>query len=292
MSQSTLIRAAVATLLLGCVWLAFTQQRKGGPGGGKKGAKKAAQMRIEKVRGDLHVIYGAGGNIGVLATKDGVVLIDDKFDRMVAEIVSKVESVSDKPIRYVLNTHHHGDHSGGNPTLMKTAEIVAHENARANMVRGSQPGVPNLSFSDQLNLDFGGAKVRAFYFGRGHTSGDAVIHFPDLGVIHSGDLFVRGAPFIDYGNGGSSLEWDETLNAILQLEFDTVIPGHGPVGTRDDLVQWKEDYETYRNRIGDLSRQGKTPDNLAEALNLDDIEGWTIGALQMRSFEGLLKELR
>ena len=289
MSHSTLVRTAIATLLLGCVWLAFTQQRKGGRGGG---AKKAQAMRIEKVRGNLHVIYGAGGNIGVLATSDGVVLIDDKFDRMVAEIVSKVETVSDKPVRYVLNTHHHGDHSGGNPTLMKTAEIVAHENARANMVRGSQPGVPNLSFSEQLSLDFGGAKVRAFYFGRGHTSGDAVVYFPDLRVIHTGDLFVRGAPFIDYGNGGSSVEWDDTLNSILQLEFDTVIPGHGRVGTREDLVQWKEDYETFRSRIGELSRQNKTPDQVAKELDLSDLNGWSIGGLQMRSLEGLLKELR
>ena len=158
-------------------------------------------------------------------------------------------------------------------------------------MRNKQPGAPHLSFEEQINLHLGGQEVRALYFGPAHTNGDAVIYFPRLGVIHTGDMFVRGAPFVDYGNGGSALEWDDTLNSVLQIEFDTVIPGHGAVGTRDDLIQWKDDFETYRERIGDLSRAGKKPEDAETELDMSDIAGWSVGRLQMRSMPGLFQEL-
>jgi glyoxylase-like metal-dependent hydrolase (beta-lactamase superfamily II) len=267
-------------LLAGGLWTAWTQQ-------------PAAPLELQQVVGNLHLLIGSGGNVGVLVTDEGVVLVDDKFDRNVPEILAKVKTLTGKPVLYVLNTHHHGDHSGGNALLQQQrVEVVAHENARANIVRNKQPGAPHLSFDEQLSLHLGGAEVRALYFGASHTNGDAVIYFPGLRAIHTGDMFVRGAPFVDYGNGGSALEWDDTLNAVLQLEFDTVIPGHGPVGTRDDLIQWKEDFETYRERIGEMSRAGKKPEDAEKELKLDDVAGWSVGALQMRSMPGLFQELR
>ncbi|MEZ5364415.1 MAG: MBL fold metallo-hydrolase [Bryobacterales bacterium] len=274
------LRLAFGALLAGGLWTAWTQQ-------------PAPPLELQPVAGDLHVLVGSGGNVGVLVTDEGVLLVDDKFDRNVPEILAKVKTLTDKPVLYVLNTHHHGDHSGGNASLQaQNVEVIAHENARENIVRNKQPGAPHVSFEEQVTLHLGGKEVRAMHFGASHTNGDSVIYFPDLGVIHTGDMFVRGAPFVDYANGGSALEWDDTLNAVLQLEFDTVIPGHGPVGTRDDLIQWKEDFETYRNRISELSRAGKKPEDAEAALDVHDLKGWSVGGLQMRSMPGLFQELR
>ncbi len=274
------LRLAFCGLLTGALWTAWTQQ-------------PAPPLELQKVVGDLHVLMGSGGNVGVLVTEEGVALVDDKFDRNVPEILAKVKTLTDKPVRYVLNTHHHGDHTGGNAGLQaQQVEVIAHENARANIVRNKQEGAPHLSFEEQITLHLGGVEVRAMYFGASHTNGDAVIYFPKLRTIHTGDMFVRGAPFVDYGNGGSARDWDDTLNSVLQLEFDTVIPGHGAVATRDDLIQWKDDFERYRERISELSRAGKKPEDAEKALKLDDLAGWSLGALQMRSMPGLFQELR
>jgi glyoxylase-like metal-dependent hydrolase (beta-lactamase superfamily II) len=154
----------------------------------------------------------------VLPTAEGVLLVDDKFAQDAPEIVAKVKSVSDKPIRYILNTHQHGDHTGGNEAMLAaSAEIIAHKNARANMVTLKMPGLPRVTFSDETQVFLGGKEVRARHLGRGHTNGDAVIYFPSERVLHTGDLFVNGgAPFIDYANGGSLVEWDKTLELAQQ----------------------------------------------------------------------------
>ena len=273
-------RLALSVLLAGGLWTAWTQE-------------PAPPLELQRVAGDLHVLIGSGGNVAVLDTPEGVLLVDDKFDRNVPEIVAKVKGLTDKPIRYVLNTHHHGDHSGGNAALQaQSVEIIAHANAVSNLVRNKQPGAPHLSFEEQMTVHLGGKEIRALYFGAGHTNGDAIIYFPSLRTIHIGDMFVRGTPFVDYNNGGSAIDWDDTLNSVLQLEFDKVIPGHGPVGTRDDLVQWKDDFETFRDRIGELSRAGKKPEDARTELKVDDLPGWTVGDLQMRGMPGLFQELR
>lgn len=280
MGKHAAVRLLILTLALGAGWIAFTQQQDEPP------------LKLQEVRANLHMIVGPGGNIGVLVTDEGVVLIDDKFDRHVSEILAKVKSLTDKPVRYVLNTHHHGDHTGGNAKLSEQATIIAHENARANM-RGSESAtLPAVTFSEQTSVFLGGQEVRAIHFGRGHTNGDSIIVFPQHRVIHTGDLFVRGAPYIDYGAGGSALDWDATLDSVMQLEFDTVIPGHGPLAKREDLVQWKEDYETVRQRVRELSRKGVSVDEAAEQLKLDDLEGWSMSGLLRRSLPQLMEEMR
>jgi len=275
------IRSFSVLVVTGGVFLAWTQQQ-------------APPLKMEPVKANLHMIVGSGGNVGVLVTSDGVVMIDDKFERNVPEMLERIGEATDKPVRYIVNTHHHGDHSGGNAALIKEkgVTVTAHENARANMVRGNQPGRPQIVYSEQASVIAGGEEVRVMYFGAGHTNGDSVVFFPRLGVVHMGDLFVGGAPFIDYANGGSALEWDETLNAVLQMEFSTVIPGHGPVSTREDLVEWKDKFETYRERIGDMARAGKTAEEIQAEADLSDLEGWSIGGLQARSLPGMIRELR
>jgi glyoxylase-like metal-dependent hydrolase (beta-lactamase superfamily II) len=155
-------------------------------------------LTMEKVTANLYVIFGNGGNVAVLPTSEGVILVDDKFDQDGPEIRAKVKSITDQPIRYIINTHHHPDHTGGNRAFLESsAEIIAHRNARATMVEQKMPGLPRITFSDEAQLFLGGQEVRVRYFGRGHTSGDALVFFPSEHAVHTGDLFVRGAPFID-----------------------------------------------------------------------------------------------
>lgn len=279
MSKSIWIRLTAVAVMASGVWVAYTQQQP-------------QPLEIAPVKGNLHVIYGSGGNVAVLTTLEGVVLVDDKFDRNVAEILARVKQVTDQPVKYIFNTHHHGDHSGGNAQLGKSAQLISQQNARDRMAAANEASAPSLSFSDQQSLYLGGSEVRAVHLGRSHTDGDAVIYFPQLGVIHTGDMFVRQAPFIDYSAGGSALEWDETLNEVLQLEFDTVIPGHGQVATREDLTQWKADFETFRSRVSQLVDQGKSEEEIKASVKVSDLKGWSMEGLMARSLPGLIAELR
>src|SRR6185295_7128182 len=246
-------------------------------------AKPPGQLRIEKVKENLFMISGEGGNVAVYVTLEGVVLVDDMFDRNHADILAQVKTVTEQPIKYVINTHQHDDHAGGDMKMLPIAEVVAHQNVRANLEHIKQPyyedtpgtpiGLPRLTFTDEFAVHLGGKEVRAKYFGRGHTSGDVIVYFPELKAIHTGDLFLgRAAPrggaaqtrppgvniYVDYAQGGSFMEWTKTLDGVLQMDFDTVIPGHGPVSTKQDVVQFRRDLETMRTRLIGMVREGKT----------------------------------
>ena len=230
MNKAMAVRLSGIAIGLAGLWLVWSQ------------AQPAQPLTMEKVSENLYVIIGDGGNVAVMPTGDGVLVVDDKFARDAPEIMAKVKSVSDKPVRYVLNTHQHGDHTGGNEAMMGGgAQAIIHRNARANMLEGKMPGLPQITFADEAQVFIGGKEVQAHHVGRGHTNGDAVIYFPSERVLHTGDLFVNGgAPFIDYSAHGSSVEWDKTIEKALKYDFDTVIPGHGPVGKKADLVKWRQ----------------------------------------------------
>ncbi len=257
------------------------------------GAQAQDGLSIEQVKDGLYAIIGSGGNVGVRVTDEGVILIDDKFPQNFSEIQRLVSQVSDQPVKYVLNTHHHGDHAGGNVEYINIAEIIAHQNARDNMIRGDQDAPPRLVFTDQTAVYLGGVEVRAFYMGRGHTNGDAVIYFPDLKTVHGGDLLHGTAPFIDYGNGGSSKGWVSTMNNILALDFDTAIPGHCSVMNRDDVVDFSNQMEAVRARMADLIRSGMPKSEASDRIRTQDIS-WTLaenGLFMQRSIPGFYDEI-
>jgi glyoxylase-like metal-dependent hydrolase (beta-lactamase superfamily II) len=274
-TRATLILAGVAGL-----WIALAQEQPARPA-----------LSIEKVTANLWVIMGAGGNVAVMPTTEGVIVVDDKFAEDAPGIVAKIKTISDKPIRYVLNTHHHGDHTGGNPAMLAAnAEVILSKNARANMVAGNQPGIPNLTFSDEQQVFLGGQQVVARYLGRGHTNGDAVIYFPAERTLHTGDLFVTpGAPFCDTANGGSIKEWDATIQKVLQYDFDTVIPGHGPVSKRADLVKWVQTLATVRSRVKAACAGGVA--DAGKRLDLKDLGMGAGGGLFDRGLPGMCQEL-
>ncbi len=274
------IRLGAAAMAMAGMWVAYTQQ-----------PQQPQPLTIAKVKGDLYNIVGSGGNVGVYVTSEGVILIDDKFTQNYDEIVAKVKSVTDKPIRYVLNTHHHGDHTGSNAKFLPTAEVIAHKNARINIVEKKQTGAPRISFSDEQQIDLGGKTVIMRWFGRGHTNGDAVVYFPELKVVHMGDLFVTSGPFIDASSNGSGAEWTKTIDAVMAWDFDTVIPGHGDVSTRADLVKWNQNFAILKQRVGAIYKEGKSKEDAAKSLKVDDLGFQGAGPMYNRTIAALYDEL-
>ena len=287
-------------------------------------AKPPGPLKTERVKGDLYMISGEGGNVALYATAEGVVLVDDMFDRNHEDILKQIKTVTDKPLRYVLNTHQHDDHAGGDLKMLPLAEVIAHKNVRANLkdikrpyfedTPGTPIGLPRVTFSDELAVNLGDKEVQARYYGRGHTSGDAIVYFPEVRTIHTGDLFLNfprrpradgserppGAGiYIDYVQGGSFLDWTRTLDGVLKLDFDTVIPGHGPVTNKAALVQFRSDIETMRTRLVSLIKGGRTKAEVAKIL--EDDYGWrstgcppsppTGGCLQYQQLDALMTEL-
>ena len=237
-STSFVIRLGAAALGVTGLFMAWSQNQA------------PAQLTLEKVSPNLYMIVGSGGNVAFMPTEEGVLVVDDKFAQDAPQIMQKIRSVTDKPIKYVLNTHQHGDHTGGNEAMRgQKAEMIIHKNARANMVAGKMPGLPDITFSDETQVFIGGKEVTMKYFGRGHTNGDAMVFFPSEHVVHTGDLFTSGAPFCD-GNANCSInEWDKTIGKAMAMEFDIVIPGHGPLQKRADLQKYGQNIGVMRDRI-------------------------------------------
>jgi glyoxylase-like metal-dependent hydrolase (beta-lactamase superfamily II) len=267
----TVVAAALTTIPFAAV-----QQPTGDP----------FSTEIRKVKDGLYVIPGydgavTGGNVAVRVTSEGTIIVDDRLPPSSAEIAGKVKSVTSQPIKYVLSTHGHGDHTGGHPEFIQVAEIIAHRNNRANMIRSKLAAPPRVVFSDQVAVFLGGIEAQAIHFGRGHTNGDAVIYFPDLRTVHTGDLVVWGkrtdgttlTPFVDRASGGSLAEWVTTLDGVLKLDFDTAIPGHGPVLTKDNVRTFHRNLVTLRQRITDVVKSGAKQEEFGAKLKTDDL-GW------------------
>jgi len=286
MSRTLFARASLGVLLLMGCWIAYTQNQGAPP-----------QLTLNKVKDDLFEIEGDGGNVAVYVTGEGVILVDDKFEQDYEGIVAKVKSVTDQPVKYVLSTHHHSDHSGGNVKFLPTAEIISTANARANIVEHKQPGAPanmtpaRVVFTQECSVFLGGKEVRARYFGRGHTNGDAFVYFPALRTLHTGDMMAGVTPLIDYTGGGSVVEWTKTLDEVLKLDFDTVIPGHGPVTTRSGLLAYRNNIEKLRNRAAAMIREGKSQEDVGKVMIAEF--NWAPNGMQMNwSLPGMMKELR
>lgn len=235
-------------------------------------------MRIDKVKDGLYVIRGPflpcgtrgctpngaddglihePGDVAVRVTADGLILVDDKYPENVADVLARVRTVSAQPVRYLLNSHHHGDHVSGNASVRRElgVDIIAHRNIRENFLRIKQPGEPNITFADQASVHLGGVEVQLFHLGRGHTNGDTVIYFPDLKTIHMGDLVIDGMPVIDYAGGGSAIEFIATIDNMLKIDFDTAIPGHGRVMSRDEVRAYRVRFDTLNQRMRELARR-------------------------------------
>ena len=254
---------------------------------------KSAPLMMSEISENLYVVTGDGGNVAIQVTTEGAVLVDNKFSRNHDKLTACVARVTNLPIKYMIGTHHHADHMGGNPSLSTETLIVAHDNARANMIAGNQPAPPAVVFSSKTSLFLGDSTIDIHHFGNGHTNGDSVVLFTEHRVLHTGDLFVEGLPFIDYANGGNSADWVDTLGGILTLDFDTVVPGHGPILVKRDLQTFRDRLITLRIRTLQLIQRGLTQQQTLAQLETTDL-GWTLtsGSLFVRrSFPDFYKEL-
>jgi glyoxylase-like metal-dependent hydrolase (beta-lactamase superfamily II) len=256
---------------------------------------EASKLDLIKVRDDLFVIHNdfVPGNTTALVTSQGVVLVDDKFEIDHENILAQLKKVTSQPVRYVINTHYHGDHSGGNAKLQALgAQVVTSEAAREKMVETKMPGLPNITLENRLRLFVGGKRIEVHYFGRSHTNGDVVVLFPDHRVIAMGDMFTVGdstPQLVDYAGGGSAAEWTRTVDGALGLQFDTAVPGHGPVATRAELQTFRESTVTLRTRVKGMLAKQATRAEIEKMLRSE----FHFADLHVQfSLDGLMAELR
>jgi len=257
--------------------------------------QQAAKLDVVKLADDLFVIHNdyVPGNTTALVTSEGVVLVDDKFEIDHAGILAALKTFTSQPVKYVVNTHHHGDHSGDNAKLQAMgAQVVTSSQARQNMVDGSQPGLSNITFDGKTSLYLGGKRVDLFYFGRAHTNGDIVALFPAQRVLAAGDMYTFGdttPQLVDYPGGGSAKEWPTTLDGALGLDFDRVVPGHGTVTSKAEMRKFRDTAARLRTRVHEMIVQKKSKDDISKMLASEfHFAEFHLTA----SLDGLLVELR
>lgn len=224
----------------------------------------------------IYMLSGQGGNIGLSVGEDGAFLIDDQFDRVSADILNAISAVTSEPLTYVINTHYHGDHTGGNAAMRDAgARIVAHHNVRKRLAdqiaedgEGNPRGLPQITFSDEVTFHWNGHEIHVFHFPNAHTDGDAIIHFRNLNIIHMGDTLFSGLfPYIDLDAGGSIDGYKENLRRIIRMTDDetVIIPGHGPLSTRQALIDQVEMLEAANDAVLALVVEGMTEDEVVAA---------------------------
>jgi glyoxylase-like metal-dependent hydrolase (beta-lactamase superfamily II) len=237
-------------------------------------------IEVEKVKDNLWVLRGGGGNTAVFATANGVTIVDAKNPGWGQPILDKVKELTPKPITTLINTHTHGDHVSGNVEFPASVDVVVQENTKANMEKmdifkqNNNRGMPKRTFKDKMTIGSGADQIDLYYFGPGHTNGDAWVVFPALRIVHSGDIFAnKGVPLIDGNNGGSMLHYSETLTKAYNgiKNVDTIINGHTPANTTwadlKEFADFNKDLLTWAQ--GEL-KAGKTPEQAAASWKLPE----------------------
>ena len=248
------------------------------------------QIKVTKVAGSVYMLEGAGGNIGASVGDDGIVVVDDQYAPMADKIQVALKGITDKPIRFIINTHYHEDHTGGNAYFQKQAPIIAQDNVRKRLESGGTAGVgpggsmhfeakpqpkealPIITFDHDVTVHLNGEDIRALYFPAGHTDGDSVIFFPKSNVVHMGDDFVTyGFPFIDVDSGGSIDGMiDGVEKVIAQVPPDVkIIPGHGPLSNLDDVRAYLKMLKETREVVATALKKNQTLAQMKQAKLLD-----------------------
>src|SRR5580700_4338553 len=246
------------------------------------------QMKVSRVAGNVYMLQGAGGNIGASIGDDGIVIVDDQYAPLADKIQDALKGITDKPVRFIINTHYHPDHTGGNAYFQKQAPIIAQDNVRKRLESGGGIGngssihmdnklaphdaLPIITFDHDVTVHLNGEDIRALYFPAGHTDGDSIIFFPHSNLVHMGDDFVTyGFPFIDVESGGSINGMIDAVQQVVpQLPPDVkVIPGHGPVSNLDDVRAYLGMLKETRDAVQKALKEGKTLDQMKQAKLLE-----------------------
>lgn len=271
--KRTFVLGSIVAAAAGVLMLAPAQAQSPAPAGPNV-------AEIEKVKDALYLIKGGGGNTAAFVTEKGVVLVDTKLAGWGQAILDKVKTVTDKPVTHIINTHTHGDHVGSNDFFPASVEIVAQENTDANMKKlpvfadpAKKHGLADRTFKDKMTLLDGKDAIDLYYFGAGHTNGDAFVVFRALRTMHAGDIFARkGTPLLDMNNGGSGVQIGETLTKAAAgiKDVDTVITGHSTVMTMADLQEFGEFNKAFLAAVQASMKAGKTADQALADLKLPE----------------------
>jgi cyclase len=276
--------AAVAALSVSLFLVALSAQA---PQGGRGARGAAAGQTVEKIRllkPNLYLITGGGANTLVRVTTEGLIVVDTKNpgDENFNRLMEEIRSVSNLPVKYVLNTHHHPDHVGNNQKFADAgAQVVGLDALKTRMSSDPRtkeiPGLPTVTFAKDYVLKLGGAQVEAHSYGRGHTGDDTMVYFPDLKVVMVSDQITANAPIVDFANGGSALEWTQILDGVLKLDFEQAIPGRGEPLGRTDVEAFRMRFASLVSRASDAVKAGATRESLASQVKADDL-GWQLNA--------------
>lgn len=229
------------------------------------------EVRTVRVKDGVYALFGQGGNIGVSVGEDGILMIDDQFLPLADKIKAALAELGSASPTYLLNTHYHGDHTGGNAAFGGQSTIVAHENVRVRLVNGDTPGdypdaaLPVITYSDEASLYFNGEEIRLTHMPAGHTDGDTVVHFTGTDVVHMGDDFFKDRfPFVDLEAGGSVQGMIRNVEAVLNTISDStrIIPGHGELAGKADLARYHEMLIETSSTVRDAITAGKSVDEI------------------------------
>ncbi len=266
------------------------------------------EITAEKINDHLYMLQGSGGNIVIQMGDDGVLMIDDQFAPLSAKIQAKIKELTGAEVDYLINTHWHGDHTGGNENFGKAgATIIAHHNVRKRMARGRTkieagreippaPAValPVITFGSDMKFHFNGEDLHLFHFHNGHTDGDGIIYFANDNVVHMGDTFFNMRyPFIDLKSGGNVNGLLKTLGEVLfMIDDDTVVvPGHGSLGNKADLMKYRDVILELRDKVVAMKKGGKSLDDvLASGFSKQYDEAWGGGFINPEKFASFLFE--
>lgn len=203
--------------------------------------KQEVTIKATDLGNNIVMLSGRGGNIGVLVGKDGTLMVDDQFEPLaplIEKAIASIKNAENPKVRYVVNTHYHGDHTGGNKYFAKSASVLAHENVRRRLATKSSEGLPVITYQGGVKLHLNGEDVHVLHLSAGHTDGDSVVYFANANVWHLGDLFFNGLyPYIDTSGGGSVKGYIRNISKLIsKIDSEAkIIPGHGPLATKDDL---------------------------------------------------------
>ena len=237
------------------------------------------QIKVAKVAGNIYMLEGSGGNIGVSAGEDGIVIVDDQYAPLAEKIREALRGIVDKPVRFVINTHYHGDHTGGNASFGGASTIIAHDNVRKRLMgTETKAGLPVITFDHDVTVHVNGEDIRALHFPSGHTDGDVIVFFPKSNVVHMGDDFVRyGFPYIDVKSGGSVQGMIDAMEKVLmQLPADVkVIPGHGAISSPDDVREFVKMLKATSAIVQKGITAGKSVDTLKQEKVMAEWQKWS-----------------
>lgn len=260
------------------------------------------QIEATQVADNIYMLTGSGGNIGVIFGEDGTFIIDDQFAPLTDKITAKIAELTDKPVKFVLNTHWHGDHTGGNENFGKAgALIVAHDNVRERMSASqleeaienadASAALPVVTFAQDVTFHINGETVHAFHVADAHTDGDTIIHFKNANVMHLGDTYFAGRfPYIDLDSGGTVDGMISSANRVLSLADDDtkIIPGHGPLSTPADLKAYRDVLMKIRAKVMIMVREDKTLEEIMATNPTEGYDDWGTGFINNERFITIL----